>query len=110
MRRRTAARAHTTAASPSGTSNWAESLFLRLLVLVVGVLVILVGAIGLAAPDVLLSPGRWVTTPGGLLRDRGPENRNRRGLRARGASIAGTVDAARDWHLRDHCGTDDALV
>ena len=39
---------------------------MRLLGLVIGVLVILAGAIGLAAPDVLLSLGRSVLTPGGL--------------------------------------------
>lgn len=39
---------------------------MRLLGLVIGVLVILCGAIIVAAPDVLLSLGRSVTTPGGL--------------------------------------------
>ena len=39
---------------------------MRLLALVIGVLVILVGAIGVAAPDVFLSVGRSVITPGGL--------------------------------------------
>lgn len=39
---------------------------MRLLGLVIGVLVILVGAIGVAAPDVFLSVGRSVITPGGL--------------------------------------------
>ena len=39
---------------------------MRLLGLVLGVLVILVGAVGVAAPDVLLSVGRSVITPGGL--------------------------------------------
>ena len=39
---------------------------MRLAALVIGVLVILVGAIGVAAPDVFLSVGRSVITPGGL--------------------------------------------
>jgi hypothetical protein len=39
---------------------------MRLLGLVIGVLVILGGAISFAAPDVVLSLGRSVTTPGGL--------------------------------------------
>jgi hypothetical protein len=39
---------------------------MRLLGLVIGVLVILVGVVGVAAPDVLLSVGRSVITPGGL--------------------------------------------
>ena len=39
---------------------------MRLLALVIGVLVLLVGAIGVAAPDVFLSVGRSVITPGGL--------------------------------------------
>jgi hypothetical protein len=39
---------------------------MRLAALVIGVLVILVGAIGVAAPDVFLSVGRAVITPGGL--------------------------------------------
>src|ERR1700730_1944587 len=39
---------------------------MRLLALVTGVLVLLVGAIGVAAPDVFLSVGRSVITPGGL--------------------------------------------
>ena len=39
---------------------------MRLLGLVIGVMVVLVGAIILAAPDVLLALGRSVTTAGGL--------------------------------------------
>ena len=39
---------------------------MRLLGLIIGVLVVLAGAIGLAAPHVLLSLGRSVITPGGL--------------------------------------------
>jgi hypothetical protein len=39
---------------------------MRLLALVIGVLVLLVGAIGVAAPDVFLSVGRSVITPVGL--------------------------------------------
>jgi hypothetical protein len=39
---------------------------MRLLALVISVLVLLVGAIGVAAPDVFLSVGRSVITPGGL--------------------------------------------
>jgi hypothetical protein len=39
---------------------------MRLPALLIGVLVLLVGAIGVAAPDVLLSVGRSVITPGGL--------------------------------------------
>ena len=39
---------------------------MRLLALVTGVIVLLVGAIGVAAPDVFLSVGRSVITPGGL--------------------------------------------
>ena len=39
---------------------------MRLPALVIGVLVLLVGAIGVAAPDVFLSVGRSVITPGGL--------------------------------------------
>jgi hypothetical protein len=39
---------------------------MRLLGLFIGVLVILIGAIGLAAPGVLLSLGRSLVTPGGL--------------------------------------------
>ena len=39
---------------------------MRLLALVIGALVILVGAVGVAAPDVLLFVGRSVITPGGL--------------------------------------------
>jgi hypothetical protein len=39
---------------------------MRLFGLVIGVLVILAGAIGFAAPDVLLALGHSVTTPGGL--------------------------------------------
>src|SRR5437762_7223518 len=39
---------------------------MRLLGLFIGVLLIVGGAIGVAAPDALLSLGRWVATPGGL--------------------------------------------
>jgi len=39
---------------------------MRLTALVIGVIVILVGAVGVAAPDVVLSVGRAVITPGGL--------------------------------------------
>src|SRR5438105_773325 len=39
---------------------------MRLLGLVIGVLLLLGGAIGVAAPDLLLTLGRWVATPGGL--------------------------------------------
>ena len=39
---------------------------MRLAGLVIGILVIVAGAIGVAAPDVLLSVGRSVLTPGGL--------------------------------------------
>jgi hypothetical protein len=39
---------------------------MRLVGLIIGVLIILIGAIGLARPDLLLSLGRSVITPGGL--------------------------------------------
>lgn len=83
---------------------------MRLLGLVIGVVVILGGAISFAAPDVLLALGRSVTTSGGLYAMAALRIALGLVFVLAAPGIAGTADAPRARRNRDHRGTDDALV